>query len=50
VDAFSPTPDGEGYWMMTSAGAVYNYGDASWLGTLNDIGLKAPITGLSGPA
>jgi hypothetical protein len=47
---FSPTPDGEGYWLMTSAGAVYNYGDASWLGTLNDVGLTAPITGLSGPA
>ena len=50
VVAFSPTPDGEGYWTMTSAGAVYNYGDAGWLGALDDIGLKAPITGLSGVA
>jgi hypothetical protein len=26
---------------------VDNFGDASWLGALNDIGLRAPLTGVS---
>ena len=47
VTGISISPDGRGYWLVAASGSVYNYGDASWLGVLNDIGLRAPLTGVS---
>ena len=43
----SVSPDGRGYWLVAANGSVDNFGDASWLGALNDIGLRAPLTGVS---
>jgi hypothetical protein len=47
VIGISVSPDGRGYWLVAADGSVDNFGDASWLGALNDIGLQAPLTGVS---
>lgn len=30
--AFTPTPSGNGYWMLTSVGSLYSFGDAKYEG------------------
>ena len=45
--AAGATPDGRGYWTVTSAGAVYAYGDARYLGGMNGRALNAPIVGIA---
>jgi hypothetical protein len=47
VTGISISPDGRGYWLAAANGGLYNYGDASSLGGLSDIALRAPLTGLS---
>jgi hypothetical protein len=47
VTGISVTPDGRGYWLVAANGSVDNFGDANWLGALIDIGLRAPLTGVS---
>lgn len=37
------TPDGNGYWIATSDGAVYSYGDAAFYGSMAGQPLNAPI-------
>ena len=37
------TPDGRGYWIVGQDGAVYSYGDATFLGSLVGYGLAAPV-------
>ncbi|MHB1733840.1 MAG: hypothetical protein ACYCU8_10405 [Ferrimicrobium acidiphilum] len=44
VVGIAPTPDGKGYWLVTKAGHVYGFGDASFYGDTHTDGL----TGLSG--
>ncbi len=44
VVGIAPTPDGKGYWLVTKAGHVYGFGDASFHGDTYSDGL----TGLSG--
>lgn len=46
VTGISISPDGRGYWLVAANGSVYNYGDAGWLGVFNDIGHRAPLTGV----
>jgi hypothetical protein len=47
------TPDGGGYWLVTSDGGVYNFGDASYLGSmafqpyLGQIPLTKPVVGMA---
>lgn len=31
--SLTPTPDNRGYWIVTSIGNVYNFGDATWYGS-----------------
>ncbi|KJE75549.1 hypothetical protein [Ferrimicrobium acidiphilum] len=44
VVGIAPTPDGKGYWLVTKAGHVYGFGDASFYGDTYSDGL----TGLTG--
>src|SRR5919108_5282791 len=37
-------PAGEGYWVATSDGGVFTYGNAKFYGSMADKKLKAPIT------
>ena len=41
------SPQGAGYWLVSSAGGVFAYGDAVYLGSLAGLHLAAPITGIS---
>lgn len=47
VVGIAATPDGKGYWLATSAGGVYTFGDALFFGSLGDVRLNAPIVGIS---
>jgi hypothetical protein len=47
VAGMTVSPDGRGYWLVGANGKVYSYGDAIELGTLDDLGLRAPLTGVS---
>jgi hypothetical protein len=42
-----PTPDGKGYWEVTSDGGVYAFGDAKSYGSLLGTHLAAPIVGIA---
>jgi parallel beta-helix repeat protein len=41
------TPDAGGYWIVTSTGAIANFGDAANLGSLSGTALNAPIVGIA---
>jgi hypothetical protein len=41
------TPDGEGYWIVSSNGFVWTFGDAGYYGTLSTLTLNAPIVGMA---
>jgi hypothetical protein len=43
-----PTPDGGGYWEVTSAGDVYSFGDAGFSGSLGGARLVAPVVAMVG--
>jgi hypothetical protein len=43
-----PTPDGGGYWEVTSAGDVYSFGDAGFSGSTGDKMLEQPIVAATG--
>ena len=42
-----PTPDGSGYWMLSSDGGVFSYGDAAFYGSMGGRPLNAPVVGLA---
>jgi hypothetical protein len=48
VQGITRTADGRGYWITTSAGNVFNFGDAAWYGSANGAQLPAPVTGSAG--
>ena len=41
------TPDAGGYWIVTSTGAIANFGDAANLGSLSGKALAAPVVGIT---
>ena len=43
VAAVAVTPDGGGYWVATTSGGVYNYGNAGFFGTPAPGALRAPV-------
>ncbi|HEX4126875.1 MAG TPA: L,D-transpeptidase family protein [Acidimicrobiales bacterium] len=45
--AMAPTPDGGGYWVASSTGGVYPFGDAHSYGSMSDTALNAPIVGMA---
>jgi len=48
VVGVAETPDGGGYWLVTSTGAVANFGDAVSFGSLSGKKLNAPVVGIAG--
>ena len=45
--AIAATPDGGGYWVTSSAGGVYPFGDAHSYGSMSGRALNAPIVGMA---
>ena len=45
--ALAATPDGGGYWVASSAGGVYPFGDARSYGSMSGRVLNSPIVGLA---
>ena len=43
------TADGHGYWIVGQDGALYSYGDAGFLGSLEGVDLAAPDRGCRCP-
>jgi len=41
------TPDGAGYWVASSTGGVYPFGDARSYGSMSGRALNAPVVGLA---
>ena len=48
VSGIESTPDGKGYWVVTEAGGVDAFGDATFLGSLPETGVTptAPVVEL----
>ena len=46
ITALTRTPSGQGYWMGSTAGEVFAYGDAQYLGAPGS-GLRAPIVDMA---
>ena len=40
------TPSGHGYWIVSSNGGVFTFGDASFHGSMGAVALNAPIVGI----
>ncbi len=47
VVAAAATADTAGYWLVTQAGNVYNFGDAPWLGSTAHLSLSSPVVGFA---
>src|SRR4051794_1065721 len=48
IVGLAPTAAGDGYWQVTSSGAVYSYGKGQYKGGANTLALKQPIVGMAG--
>ena len=40
-------PEGKGYWLMASDGAIFNGGSAGVFGSSGSIVLKKPVVGIA---
>ncbi|HET9060176.1 MAG TPA: G1 family glutamic endopeptidase [Acidimicrobiales bacterium] len=48
VAAMATTPDKGGYWMMTTTGGVFSFGDAQWYGSLTAMGgVSVPMSAMA---
>jgi hypothetical protein len=47
VVGVAATPTGNGYWITTTSGAVFSFGDAPFEGSLRYINLSAPVVGIT---
>jgi hypothetical protein len=47
VVGMASTPDGLGYWLVGADGAVYNYGDALFFGSMRGTRLNQPIVAMA---
>ena len=47
VSAITATPDGRGYWLTTSGGNVYSFGDASYFGPDLPLTVSQPVVGMA---
>ncbi len=45
--AIARTPDGGGYWVASSTGSVYPFGDAHSYGSITGLALNAPIVAMA---
>ena len=47
IIGIAPTPSGDGYWVVGSNGAVYNFGGSHYYGGLDSAVLNKAIVGLA---
>ena len=47
VVALVPTTDGQGYWLATSNGNVYSFGDALFEGSLRYLNLSGTVVSIA---
>jgi hypothetical protein len=47
IVGIAATPDGGGYWLVSSNGAVFAFGDARFFGSMGGTTLNAPIVGIA---
>jgi hypothetical protein len=47
VVGVASVPFGVGYWLVSSDGGVFNYGDAGFFGSAGNIALNKPIVGMA---
>jgi hypothetical protein len=47
VVGMAATPDGRGYWQVTSDGGIIGFGSAAFLGSMHGRLLQAPIVGMA---
>ena len=40
-------PGGNGYWLVSSDGGVFSFGDARFFGSTGNLPLKAPVIGMA---
>ncbi|HEY6427402.1 MAG TPA: hypothetical protein VIX84_09225, partial [Acidimicrobiales bacterium] len=45
--AIARTPDGAGYWVASSTGGVFAFGDARFHGSASGVFLGAPVVGMA---
>jgi len=45
--ALSPTPDGGGYWIVSTDGGIFSFGDARFFGSTGAMTLNKPIVGMA---
>jgi hypothetical protein len=45
--SIAPSASGNGYWIVTSRGQVYNFGDAAFLGGMGNETISAPIVDIA---
>ena len=50
VVGMAPTADGNGYWLVSSDGGVFTFGDAGFAGSSGGIVLAQPIVGMAADA
>ncbi len=43
----TPTPSGEGHWLVAQDGGIFAYGDAGYFGSAGNIALAQPIVGMA---
>ncbi len=48
VTGFAATADGHGYWMATTNGSIYTFGDATFYGSLPSQGISVPQVTING--
>ena len=47
IVGMTPTPDGNGYWLVASDGGIFTFGNAPYLGSTGNISLTSPISGMT---
>jgi hypothetical protein len=47
IVGLATTPDGAGYWLVSSDGGVFTYGDERFFGSAGNMQLNSPIVGMA---
>ncbi len=49
IVGMTPTPDGNGYWLVATDGGIFTFGDAVFVGSTGGIHLNQPIAAMAVP-
>ncbi len=47
IVGMAATPDGQGYWLVSSDGGIFSFGDAGFYGSTGALTLNRPIVGMA---